>query len=71
MIAGVAIGIGAMTVAMLGLPFTSVLIVSLFLQADAVPLMPLVIVAVVVSYIASAHLAPPKPSGAAETPAPS
>jgi H+/Cl- antiporter ClcA len=59
-IAGVAMGIGAMTVAMLGLPFTSVLLVSLFLQADAVALMPLVIVAVVVSYVASAHLAPRK-----------
>jgi H+/Cl- antiporter ClcA len=69
-IAGVAIGIGALTVAMLGLPFTSVLLVSILLPADAVPLMPLVIVAVVVSYVASAHFAPPKPSAAAETPAP-
>ncbi len=60
-IAGAAMGIGAMTVAMLNLPFTSVLLVSLFLQADAVALMPLVIVAVVVSYVASAHLAPSKP----------
>ena len=59
-IAGVAMGIGAMTVAMLNLPFTSVLLVSLFLQADAVALMPLVIVAVVVSYVASAYIAPPK-----------
>ena len=56
MIAGVAMGIAAMTVAMLGLPLTSVLITSLFLQADAVNLMPLVIVAVVVSYVASARL---------------
>jgi H+/Cl- antiporter ClcA len=71
-IAGVAMGIGAMTVAMLGLPFTSVLLVSLFLQADAIALMPLVIVAVVVSYIASAHLTPPSTQTAAEasTPAP-
>ena len=59
-IAGVAMGIGAMTVAMLNLPFTSVLLVSLFLQADAVALMPLVIVAVVVSYIASARITAPK-----------
>ena len=57
-IAGVAMGIGAMTVAMLNLPFTSVLLVSLFLQADAVALMPLVIVAVVVSYVASARITP-------------
>jgi H+/Cl- antiporter ClcA len=69
-IAGVAMGIGAMTVAMLGLPFTSVLLVSLFLQADAVALMPLVIVAVVVSYIASAHLTPPTRAVAAEAPTP-
>ena len=69
-IAGVAMGIAAMTVAMLDLPFTSVLIVSLFLSSDAVPLMPLVIVAVVVSYIASAHLAPLKPATAAAAPTP-
>jgi H+/Cl- antiporter ClcA len=69
-IAGVAIGIGAMTVAMLNLPFTSVLLVSLFLQTDAVALMPLVIVGVVISYIASARLAPPKAQAASETPAP-
>ena len=67
-IAGVAMGIGAMTVAMLDLPFTSVLVVSLFLQADAVALMPLVIVAVVVSYIASAHLRPPKTAIGADAP---
>jgi H+/Cl- antiporter ClcA len=65
MIAGAAMGIGAMSAAMLGLPFTSVLLASLFLQADAVPLMPLVIVAVVVSYVTSARLLP------AKTPAPS
>jgi H+/Cl- antiporter ClcA len=60
MIAGVAMGIGAMSVTMLGLPLTSVLVASLFLQADAVALMPLVIVAVVVAYVTSARLAPPK-----------
>ena len=61
MIAGVAMGIGAMTVAMLGFPLTSVLIVAVLLQADAVALLPLVIVAVVVSYVASARLAPSEP----------
>jgi chloride channel protein, CIC family len=70
MIAGAAMGIGAMTVAMLGLPFTSVLAVSLFLTADAVALMPLIIVAVVVSYIASAHLTRLTTPNAAEAPAP-
>jgi H+/Cl- antiporter ClcA len=58
MIAGVAMGIGAMTVAMLGFPLTSVLVVAVLLQADAIALTPLVIVAVVVSYVASARLAP-------------
>jgi|KBSMisStaDraftv2_1062788.scaffolds.fasta_scaffold09809_5 H+/Cl- antiporter ClcA len=59
MIAGVGMGIGAMAVAMLGLPLTSVLLATVFLQADALDLMPLVIVAVVVSYVTSARLAPP------------
>ena len=58
MIAGAAMGIGAMMVAMLGLPLTSVLIVSVFLQADGLTPMPLVIVAVVVSYVVSARLPP-------------
>jgi hypothetical protein len=58
MIAGAAMGIGAMTCAMLGLPLVSVLLVTLFLQSDGLPLMPLVIVAVVVSYVVSARLAP-------------
>jgi len=62
-------GIGAMTVAMLGLPLTSTLLVSLLIGADAVAAMPLVIVAVVVAYVTSAHLrpapeeAPSEPSG--------
>jgi H+/Cl- antiporter ClcA len=58
MIAGVGIGIGAMTVAMLGLPLVSVLLPSLLLASDAVELMPLIIVGVVSSYVVSAHLAP-------------
>ncbi len=58
MIAGAAMGIGAMTVAMLGLPLVSVLLVMLFLQADGLQLTPLVIVAVVVSYVVSAQLVP-------------
>jgi hypothetical protein len=56
--AGVAMGIGAMSVVMLTLPLTSVLIASLLLGADAVPAMPLVIVAVTVAYVAGARLAP-------------
>jgi len=62
MIAGAAMGIGAMTVAMLGLPLVSVLLVVLFLQADSLELTPVVIVAVAVSYIASARLSPPGPT---------
>ncbi len=57
-IAGVAMGIGAMTVAMLGLPLVAVLLTMVFLQADGLALTPLVIVAVVVSYVVSARLAP-------------
>jgi hypothetical protein len=61
MIAGAAMGIGAMTVVMLGLPLTSVLLPAIFLPADAVNLTPLVIVAVVVAYVANARLTPPAP----------
>jgi H+/Cl- antiporter ClcA len=55
---GVAMGIGAMTVVMLRLPLTSVLLATLLLGADGLAVMPLVIVAVVVAYVASARLAP-------------
>ncbi len=68
MIAGAAMGMGAVTVAMLGLPLTSVLIVVLFLQADALALTPIVIVAVVVSYVASAWLKPAQPSETPQVP---
>ena len=63
MIAGVGMGIGAMSVAMLGLPFTSVLLASVILESDAIAMMPIVIVAVVVAYVASAWLAPVKARG--------
>ena len=58
-VAGVAMGIGAMSVVMLSLPLTSVLLASLLLASDAIAVMPLVIVAVVVAHVAAAHLAPP------------
>ncbi len=61
MIAGAGMGIGAMSVAMLGLPLTSVLLAAVFLEADAIHLLPLIIIAVVVSYVASARLTPRKP----------
>ncbi|HUW04173.1 MAG TPA: chloride channel protein [Acidimicrobiales bacterium] len=58
MIAGAAMGIGAMSVAMLGLPLVSVLLPMVFLQADGLELTPVVIVAVVVSYVVSVRLRP-------------
>ncbi len=58
MIAGAAMGMGALMTAMLGLPLTSVMLTTLFLEADGLTLMPVVIVAVAVSYVASARLAP-------------
>ena len=71
MIAGVGMGIGAMSVAMLGLPFTSVLLASVILESDAIPMMPIVIVAVVVAYVTSARLVPAKArSGSAAASAP-
>jgi H+/Cl- antiporter ClcA len=73
MIAGAAMGIGAMTVVMLGgMPLTAVLLATLLLEADGLALMPLVIVAVVVAYVVAARLAPaPGPAVQAGTgPAP-
>ena len=68
MIAGVGMGVGAMSVAMLNLPLTSVVLASVFLASDAVRLLPLVIVAVVVSYVTSAWLTPRKPPIPVTTP---
>jgi H+/Cl- antiporter ClcA len=65
MIGGAAMGIGALTVAMLGLPLTAVLLVTVFLQADGLKVMPLVIVAVVVAYVVSVRLRPVSPAAAA------
>jgi H+/Cl- antiporter ClcA len=58
LIPAVAIGIGAMAVGMLRLPFTSVLLTSLFLGHDGVTVMPLVIIAIVVSHIVTIRLTP-------------
>ena len=59
MIAGAAIGIGAMTAGMLQLPMTAVLITTLFLGTDGIKVIPLVIVAVVVAFVISKWLAGP------------
>jgi H+/Cl- antiporter ClcA len=58
LVPAVAMGIGAMTAAVLKLPLTSVLLASLLLLSDAVQVMPLVIVAVVVAYVAVARIEP-------------
>ena len=65
LIPGVAMGIGAMSVAMLNLPLTSVLLATLLLGSDGVTDMPLAIIAVAVSYVVSARIAVPAPSEAA------
>jgi len=59
LVAAVAMGIGAMTVAVLKLPLTSVLLASLLVLSDAAKVMPLVIVAVVVAYVADTRIGPP------------
>ena len=56
-----------MAVTMLGLPLTSVLLTAIFLEADEIALMPLIIVAVVVAYVASVRF---MPRPVAPTPAP-
>jgi len=78
LVAGAAMGIGAMCVVMLTLPLTSVLLATVLLFSDGLTVMPLVIVSVVVAYVAAARLAPPpaeqtagQPAkGAAATPGP-
>ena len=58
MVAGVAMGIGAMSAVMLTLPLTSVLLAAILLGSDGLAVTPLVIVAVVVAYVASARMTP-------------
>jgi hypothetical protein len=74
MIAGAAMGIGALSTVMLnGLPLTSVVLVEILFPSDAIALAPVVIVAVVVSYVTAAWLAPAAqevPAPPAPTPAP-
>jgi H+/Cl- antiporter ClcA len=59
LVPGIAMGMGAMSVVLLRLPMTSVLLATLLLASDGLAVMPLVIVAVAVAYVASARLAPP------------
>ena len=66
MIAGAAIGVGAMTAGALKLPMTAVLLPSLLFISDALDLMPVVIVGVIVSYVTAVWISPSPTS----TPAP-
>jgi H+/Cl- antiporter ClcA len=77
LIDGVGLGIGAMLVVMIGgMPLTAVLLTIVFLQSDATDLISVVIVAVVVAWVASAHLSrwlplpSPAPAADAAVPAP-
>ncbi|MFJ4203964.1 chloride channel protein [Streptomyces sviceus] len=56
-----AMGVGAVSVAMLRLPLTSVLLATLLLGAQGLTVMPLVIVTVVTSYVTTVRLAPGPP----------
>jgi len=70
MIAGAAMGIGALSTVMLnGMPFTSVLLVEVLFPSDAIALAPLVIIAVVVSHVLAVWIAPAT-DGAATSSAP-
>jgi H+/Cl- antiporter ClcA len=58
LVPAIAMGMGATCAAMLQLPLTSVLLATILLGADGLTVMPLVIVAVTVSYVMSARLTP-------------
>jgi hypothetical protein len=56
LVPGVAMGIGAMATVMLKLPMTSTLLATLLLSSDGIGVVPVVIVAVVVAYVAAAWM---------------
>jgi H+/Cl- antiporter ClcA len=66
---GIAMGIGAMSAAMLRLPLVSVLLATLLLGTDGLAVMPVVIVAVVVAHVVTARITP-LPTSARPVPAP-
>ncbi len=70
MIAGAAMGVGAMVAGALKMPFTAVLLPSLLFLSDAVTLMPVVIVAVIVSYVVAIWIKPSSPPANAPAQAP-
>ena len=61
LVPAVAMGIGAMCTVMLGLPLTATLLATILMGTDGLAAMPLVIVAVVVAYVTTAHLTPAPP----------
>ena len=65
MVAGAAMGVGAMVAGALKMPMTAVLLPSLLFLSDAVALMPVVIVAVVVSYVVAIWITPAQKTAAA------
>jgi H+/Cl- antiporter ClcA len=69
MVAGAAMGMGALMVAMLRLPLTSVLLATLLLLSDGLAVMPLVIVAVAIAFVASSKISPVPPPAPATPPA--
>jgi H+/Cl- antiporter ClcA len=69
LVPAVAMGLGAMTAGMLRLPFTAVLLTTLFLGADGVTVMPLVIVAVVVAHVLTIRFTPLPAESAPSPPA--
>jgi H+/Cl- antiporter ClcA len=72
LVPAVAMGIGAMTAATLRLPMSAVLLTTLFLGSDGLPVVPLTVVAAVVGFL-TANLLPTRPAGtpaAAAGPAP-
>jgi H+/Cl- antiporter ClcA len=62
LVPAVAIGISAMTAGALKLPLTAVLLTTLFLGSDGIPVMPLAITASVVSYVMTVRLMPAPPT---------
>jgi hypothetical protein len=69
MVAGAAMGMGALMVAMLRLPLTSVLLATLLLLSDGLAVMPLVIVAVAIAFVASSKISPVPPPAPPTPPA--
>jgi H+/Cl- antiporter ClcA len=64
LVPAVAMGIGAMSATMLGLPLTSALLATVLLGADGTNVLPVVIVAVVISHVLTTRITPVGPEAA-------